>query len=381
MIFALIRCRGLVRGGVAVLTALAMLAVAAIAAAAESTGPRLAAIELTERGGFKDLHNEPETSVALALVDPSTGKEKRLLFGKMGARGRVLPVPFGSPSWSPDGSLVAFAGHDGRARKDRIYVVGPDGSGLRAIPGTVNGDHPVLSPDGRTLAFSRLRYRSRVNPNFFKDFKGEPVWVYSSTTTWLVDLASGSPRRLTRWRNGLHNVPTSFSPDGSTLLTTKEDDNLEGPRVMATSLADGGSRELLLGAKEAVYSPDGSRIAFTGYLHPDLVEAEENHDYLAEELYVGQANGSGVQRLSRSKGVIESSPAWDPTGQRLAYVQARGDRSFIPGLANLFPVGNSLMQVNADGSCRQRIASRPSLAFYGVAWQPGPGHEAGPLSC
>ncbi|MDX6625006.1 MAG: TolB protein [Solirubrobacterales bacterium] len=359
---------------------LAMLVGAPVVSAEVAPGPHLASIELIERKGYAP-NLDPEPSVALAVIDPSTGREKLYLRGKIDERKRVVPAPFGTPSWAADGGLIAFTGFDGNALKDRIYVVAPDGTNLRPLPRTQNGSDPVLSPDGHLLAFTRSRYRSHINKNFFKDFKGEPVRVYSSKTTWIVDLAGGKPRRLTPWRNGLYNTPTSFSPDGTGLLLTKEDDRLDGVRVMRMSLADGATNEVLKGAVEAKYSPDGSRIAFVGYLHRDIVKAEENHDYLASELYVAAANGTGVRRLSRSKGVLESSPSWDPSGQRLAYVQLKGDTSFLAGLSNLFPTGNALMQVNADGTCRKKIASRPSTAFYGVAWQPGVGREAGPIIC
>lgn len=368
------------------LVALVLLAVQA-GAAQPPAGPRLAAIQMIERGGFKNPRLDPDPSMALSIVDPSTGGEQRYLRGKMDARGRVVPIPFGAPSWSLDGSLIAFGAHDGRARKDRIYVVSADGTGLRAIAGTDGGAHPVLSPDGHTLAFSRSRYRTHVDPDLFtnpsKTFDSGKglVQTYSSETTWIVDLAAGKPRRLTPWKNGLHNSPTSFAPDGSALLLTREDGDDASPRVMRLNLADGASQAVVERSKEAVYSPDGSRIAFVGFLHPDLVEAEENRDYLAEELYVANADGSGVKRLSRTAGVLENSPSWDPSGQRLAYVQYRADTSFTPGLGLLFPTGNALMQVNADGSCRRKILARPGLAFYGVAWQPGAGREAGPISC
>jgi len=361
----------------------ALLAVLCPVAAAEvPAGPHIAVVELIENKDPKDLRDGPPPSVGLAVFDPSTGGEGTLLSGRMDARGRVVPIPFGAPTWSADGGTIAFAGHDGVARRDRIYVISADGTGLRPVPGTDKGAHPVLSPDGRTLAFARTRARFQIDPDFFKNpTKGDPLRSYMSTTTWVVDLAGGKPRRLTRWHNGLSHVATSFSPDGSAVLLTKEDDSGKGPRVMRISLVDGSTRELLRRAKEAVYSPDGSRIAFTGYLHPDLVEAEENHDYLAEELYVALADGTGVKRLSRTENVLESSPSWDPSGQRIAYVRFRADTSFVPGLGLLFPLGNSLMQVNADGTCAKRISSRSRVALYGVAWQPGSGREAGPLGC
>lgn len=377
-ILVLTRPGGLVRSGVAVLTALAMLAVAA---AAEATGPRLATVEMIQTKGSLRSENEGPPLMAVATVDPATGGERRFQRAPLGVGKRVVPFPFYAPTWSPDGALIAFNGHAGRSDKGRIYVVAPDGTGLRAFPGTVNGTQPVFSPDGRTLAFARTRSWFHLDPGFFKEPTKGGIRSYASTTTWIVDLAGGKPRRLTRWRDGLSHVPTSFSPHGTTLLVTKEDRNLDGPRVMQTSLADGVTRELILEAKEAVYSPDGSRIAFTGFLDPDLVEAEEDGDYLAEELYVTNADGTGTKRLSRTEGVLESAPSWDPSGQRLAYVQFRADTSFVSALALLFPTGNALMQVNADGSCRKKIVTRPKVAYYGVAWQPGPGREAGPLSC
>ena len=96
---------------------------------------------------------------------------------------------------------------------------------------------------------------------------------------------------------------------------------------------------------------------------------------------MAHADGTRAKRLTRSEDVLESSPSWDPSGQRIAYVQVKADTSFLPGLALLFPTGNALMQVNADGTCRKKIASDPKVAFYGIAWQPGPGREAGRIDC
>ncbi|HEX6206111.1 MAG TPA: hypothetical protein VFZ29_09940 [Solirubrobacterales bacterium] len=362
-----------------VLLALLLVSLVLPAAAVGETpsGPRLATVELIEAKGPKFSEDDRPPTMALATVDPSTGKQQRFLEAKLGAGKRLVPSPFHPPAWSPDGSLMAFAAYDGggEPEQDKIFVASSDGSDARLIPGTRGGSQPVFSPDGFTLAFSRTRFRSNVKPGrLYANF-------YSSTTTWIVDLRGGKPRRLTRWRNGLYNTPGSFTADGTGLLLTKEDSNLEGSRIVQLGLADVSSREILEFASEPAVSPDGSQIAFVGYLDRDLVEAEENHDYLAGELYVAAADGTGIRRLSRSEDVLESAPSWDPSGQRIAYVQFRADTSFVPGLGLLFPTGNALMQVNPDGSCRKNILSQPRVAFYGAAWQPGPGREAGPIRC
>jgi TolB protein len=365
------------RGPVLLALLLVSLVLPAAAIGEAPPGPRLATIELIEGKRPKFSEDRGSPTMVLATIDPSTGKQQRSLRAKLGAPKPLVPSPFHAPAWSPDGALIAFAAHEGgdEAAQDKIFLASSDGSGARPIPGTRGGSQPVLSPDGFTLAFARNRFRTIDKPGKFT------IDFYSSATTWIVDLRGGTPRRLTRWRDGLYNAPGSFTADGSSLLLTKEDSNLEGPRVVQMGLADGSAREILEFASEPAVSPDGSRIAFVGYLDPDLVEAEENRDYLAGDLYLARADGTQVTRLSRSDDVLESSPSWDPSGQRIAYVQFRADTSFVPGLGLLFPTGNALMQVNADGSCREKILAQRRVAFYGAAWRPGPGREAGPIAC
>ena len=49
--------------------------------------------------------------------------------------------------------------------------------------------------------------------------------------------------------------------------------------------------------------------------------------------------------------------------------------------AGLFGFGDTIVQINADGSCRAEVLSSPRAAYFGAAWQPGPGREAGPIGC
>lgn len=318
------------------------------------------------------------------MIEPSGGRQtQRLGVGLAGRAGRVSVVPFVAPAWSADGKQLAFLGGRGKDGPINIFVLPAGGGGPRAVPHTTGASNPVIAPDGHTLAFSRTRSRTQEFDirDVLDGSAPEEFESYFSEAIWLVDLNGGKSRQLTPWRNGLGYAPTSFSPDGSTLLATMNDAGLDGPRVAELNLADGSSRVLLHKSQEAVYSPDGSRIAFISFLSHDLIRAEEDENYLAPDLYSASADGSGVRRLGRSKGLIESAPTWDPSGERVAFVQARGDTSFIPELGNLFPLGNSVMQINADGTCRSKVVSRPRTAFYGAAWRPGPERGVGPLSC
>src|SRR5207247_5034229 len=64
----------------------------------------------------------------------------------------IFDVPF-QAAWSPRGDLIAF-----HTQHDRIYVIHPDGSGLRQVtfPGLQCSDYGVAwAPDGTQLVFVR----------------------------------------------------------------------------------------------------------------------------------------------------------------------------------------------------------------------------------
>ena len=133
-------------------------AVHAIAAAPE--GPRLALVEFGSK----------PSRLVLNSVDASGEQPLRIAGG--GKRTRPLPMLLDGPSWSGDGSSIAFTGIGGKVEGTsgfalegtQLYVVGADGTGLRAVPGTTEGHGPVFSPDGRTIAFTRARERKAEDP-------------------------------------------------------------------------------------------------------------------------------------------------------------------------------------------------------------------------
>jgi len=350
-------------------------------AATVPVGPRLATVTLTETPRSAGAEDPDPPVMGLRALGPGPAVESQLLLGGPLESKAIVPMPFFRPSWSGDGSLLAFVGSSGRDR--RIYTVAADGSGLRAVAGTSGGSDPVLSPNGRTLAFARTRLRTHVNPHC-KHFNPRCLGagrIYSSTTLWIADLGGGAAQRLTPWRNGLDVEPSSFSPDGLTLALTRRQRGEDGPQIELMRVTAGTVTKLVRLGEEPSFSPDGSRIAFVGYRDRDVVHAEEGHDYTAGELYTVSTDGTALRRLTRSRGVLESSPSWDPSGKRLAYISAKASHGFDPTLDLLFPTGNSIMQINADGSCASRLVSERRTAFYGIAWQPGADRGAAPIAC
>lgn len=335
--------------------ALAFSGGAPAAAAPVPDGPRLAVVKNTLFPFRFDLET----------VDETGAQPMRLAGG--GARKRPLPEEFIPPSWSPDGSMIVFVGLarsiEQGPRGIRLYVSAADGSELRPLRGTHGADEPKLGPDN-TVFFTRYRFRPWVNRHGKKEF------IARGASIWSIDVSGGAPKRITPERNGLWMFPASFSPDGDTLLASRLVGR--GPwKVVEIQLATGKTDVLLRGAADPVYSPDGTRIAFIRWRRLD---AHKSVNRWTTDLFTVKAGGGGLRRITNSPW-DDYSQSWDPSGERLAFVR------YPPELEEL-GYDSAVMQVNADGSCPSTVLpASPWTAYFGVAWQPGPGREAGRIAC
>ena len=164
--------------------------------------------------------------------------------------------PVGFVTWSPDGQWLAFNVAPGGGFNEQIYVVRPDGTGLRRLTdggkaGNFLGD---WSPDGRFIAFS-----SNVRDPSARD-------------SYLIDVATGHSRMVARNR-GIGSID-AVSRDGKyaiiNRLVNRGDNNL-----YLVNVADG--RETLLtthdgpGQFEGIsFSPDGRSIYLVSNKDRDL---------------------------------------------------------------------------------------------------------------
>jgi TolB protein len=143
----------------------------------------------------------------------------------------------------------------------------------------------------------------------------------------IYDVDGASPRVLLAERTIL--LAPAWRPDGKELLVTSY--RTGRPQLWAYRLADRafrpvGGRANTMGG---VYSPDGSRIAFT---------ATEGGN---TDVWVMNADGTGATRLTRDA-AIDVSPTWSPDGRRIAFTS---DRAGTP----------QVYVMNANGSDPRRI--------------------------
>lgn len=181
---------------------------------------------------------------------------------------------------------------------------------------------------------------------------------------------------MTKLPTKASDLASSFSPDGRTLAVSRGHKG-GGADIVAIDLVSGHSSVLARSAGEPVYSPDDSRIAFLRGPVRTFRDRGGSTTETLTDIYTMNADGSGVARVTRTPRLIEVGLTWDPSGQRLAYAQMQAG----PGEASFLGIGDSIMEINLDGSCRTRVAFHPGTILLSPAWQPGAGREAGLITC
>ena len=173
----------------------------------------------------------------------------------------------GFPAWSPDGSKIAYAS------PSSISIMNADGSGQRRVPHTDGGEYPSWSPDGTRIAF--LRTTPGEHLTYIVDVDGSRVVDLSRLgDCWQVD----------------------WSPDGrSILFASHRDQDEPGYTDIYVMRPDGSGVKRLTHNRgyTPAWTPDGTHIVFS-----------------AGGLFVMRADGSGITSLPVD-GVGETSfPDW-----------------------------------------------------------------------
>ena len=264
--------------------------------------------------GFEDYQWEIVTSAL-------DGSDRRRL--TKGYGDGILNV---SPTWSPDGSRIAFVSNSsglehnqrGRSGPLAIYTMATDGSDVRRVAA---GYKPLWAPDGRRLAFTdeepdspKTWYSPMMDKWYSRETFKEVLYTVGIDGSGLARLgeAAGTP---------------SWSPDGSRIAFARSDS--ETHVAIVTTDPDGANEKTVfessevrtaMGITEAVFvvswSPDGTRIAFTGLQIP-----WQNRPYSGGEgnaVSIVRADGSGPPRLIDAIWLTPRGISWSPDSSRIA---------------------------------------------------------------
>ena len=299
------------------------------------------------------LRDLPPGKTAIMLI-PQRGGSERILAEFNGSL-RALPYDQWL-SWTPDSKwLVGPTSITGHGQSLSLYSTETgERHPVTNPPAEEVGDTaPAVSPDGRTLVFSRVSpdfynvtlWHLRLGEGYKPIGKEEQIQTGNMTNigaAWLPDgsefvFGSGTVSSFGLWRMAASNAanPRRINLDASNaswpaisrlgnrlaLATQQNDLNIWRVDLKGWGQNPGLPSRLIASTQEEMYpsySPDGRRIAFMSRRSG------------TDEIWICDSAGSGTQQLTSFSGAAIYGPSWSPDAQRVALtVAAKGMKEDI----------------------------------------------------
>ena len=184
----------------------------------------------------------------------------------------------GHPTWSPDGTRIAFDSNRKSKANYEIFVIDTDGANLKNLTKSEKDDkEPAWSPDGKSIVFTSNR--NGGNWDIYKMNIDEQNVVRLTDDTAKDDRAS-------------------WSPDGKQIAFTSTREG-KGAGIYLMDAIDGQNIKRIVKAGVAPYwSPDSMKIVFTAPAQPlrlaiwDLVKKKEMDTGIVAHIYFPSWKGS-----------------------------------------------------------------------------------------
>lgn len=271
----------------------------------------------------------------------------------------------------------------------RLYALDPELGSVRPLTAaSVRGVEPAVSPDGRLVAFTRVRpegnhviavvgttgrrVRTLTHNRYGWDY--QPAWSpngrriafvrgssFTSGALYAVGARGGKPHLL--WSGERPGHP-AWAPDGRRIaIDGVLGGNSQSPGIRLVIPGEEGFVEITHGAGTDLapsWSPNGTMLSF--------VRRYSGHGASDQVFVLDLATGEQqpITRLTDENTFLHPSAAhWSPDGTRLVVPTC-----VVPGFLTCVRAGVATMA--PDGTLANTEWERPTLSALDVAWGPSP---------
>jgi Tol biopolymer transport system component/DNA-binding winged helix-turn-helix (wHTH) protein len=288
---------------------------------------------------LKPINNDPERREKAEKRADATVLDNMLT---------LVPDPAGDPAISPDGNWVAFRRNSYTPGAAGILVTSSDGKKLTQLTQHPGDCCPAWSPDGKTIAFSRI--------------STDEYGIY------VVNAAGGTPRKISREDPRKKRGELAWTADGK-FIAFSGDSPQGGSQIFLLSVQDSSVRPLTEPQGQdhdwgPAFSPDGARMAFvrangvgfpeeifvmmlSGGAEQKIVHINGDGKVGEEATLVAPAAAGPARQLTNLRAAIMGPPAWSGNTEEVIFASTKAGE---PSLWKIPWGGGQATQIEETGT-------------------------------